>query len=115
MPILNYSKFIKLGTKEIGDGRDCFIVAEIGSNHNQNFSLACKLIDAAAQAGADAVKFQTFKAEQHYSTKSPSFSYLKNVNTHELIKSLELNRSWQEKLKQHAEDQGLIFFYCSYF
>jgi sialic acid synthase SpsE len=56
------------------------------------------------------VKFQTFRAIDHYSKRSPSFNYLGNVNTHDLIKSLELNRSWQKKLKLHAEAQGLIFF-----
>ena len=67
-------KFIKVDDCEIGDNKPCFIVAEIGSNHNQNFKLACKLIDQAAFAGVDAVKFQTFRASDHYSRKAPSFS-----------------------------------------
>ena len=56
------------------------------------------------------MKFQTFRASQHYSKKTPGFSYLKNTNTHELIRSLELDRSWQADLKRHAEEQGVVFF-----
>jgi sialic acid synthase SpsE len=68
------------------------------------------MIDAAADSGVDAVKFQTFRAENHYSRKSPGFGYLDNANTHELIRSLELDRTWQEKLQRHAEDRGVAFF-----
>ena len=48
----------------IGPGRKPYVVAEIGVNHNGRLDLALKLIDAAAKAGADAVKFQTFSAEK---------------------------------------------------
>jgi len=101
---------INIGHKTVGDGQPCFVVAEIGSNHNQDFDLARRTIDGAAKAGADAVKFQTFRADKHYSKHTPGFSYLQNVDTHALIKSLELDRSWQPSLKQHSEAQGLVFF-----
>jgi len=101
---------LEIGGRKIGDGQPCFVIAEIGSNHNQDFDLARKMIDAAAQSGVDAVKFQTFCATSHYSKKSPGFGYLNGVNTHELIRSLELDRSWQADLKQHAEECGVIFF-----
>ena len=94
----------------VGDGQPCFVVAEIGSNHNQDFDLARRLIDATAAAGVDAVKFQTFRAAEHYSKFAPGFSYLENVAPHALIQSLELDRSWQSPLKHHAEAQGLSFF-----
>lgn len=93
----------------IGDSQPCFVIAEIGSNHNHDFDLAKQLIDAAAEAGVDAVKFQTFHAESHYSKRSPGFSYLNNRNTYDLIKSLELDRSWHAPLKQYAESRSLIF------
>ena len=54
------TKSITIGTKTIGKGNPVFIIAEAGVNHNGNLSLAKKLIDAAVEAGADAVKFQTF-------------------------------------------------------
>lgn len=102
--------FLEIGDRKVGDGYPCFVIAEIGSNHNQDFDLARRMIDAAADAGVDAVKFQTFRASSHYSKKSPGFGYLDYVDTHELIRSLELDRSWQSDLKQHAEDRGVIFF-----
>jgi sialic acid synthase SpsE len=101
---------LDIGGRKIGDGLPCYVIAEIGSNHNQDYGLACKMIEAAAQAGVDAVKFQTFRASSHYSTKSPGFGYLNNTDTHALIRSLELDRSWQVKLKQHAEACGVAFF-----
>jgi sialic acid synthase SpsE len=104
------SAALKIGKRLVGDELPCFVIAEIGSNHNQDFSLAQRLIDAAAEAGADAVKFQTFRAADHYSRKAPGFSYLKGVDTFELIRSLELDRSWQARLKQHAEGLGMEFF-----
>jgi len=50
---------IRIGTREIGPGHPCFIVAEAGINHNGDVALAAELVDAAAEAGADAIKFQT--------------------------------------------------------
>ena len=93
----------------IGDGEPCFVIAEIGSNHNHDFDLAKQTIDAAAAARVDAVKFQTFRAASHYSKLAPGFSYLNDCNTFELIKALELDRSWHEPLKAYAESRGLVF------
>jgi len=94
----------------VGTGQPCYVIAEIGSNHNQDFGLACEMILAAAEAGADAVKFQTFKASEHYSRRTPKFNYLKDLDPHDLIQSLELDRSWQVDLKKYAESQGVAFF-----
>lgn len=96
--------------KKVGYKEPCYIIAEIGSNHNQDFNLACEHIEAAAESGADAVKFQTFNALNHYSKKTPGFSYLDNQDTHNLIKSLELNRSWQKDLMVKAKNCGVHFF-----
>ena len=51
---------IKTQFSTIGDKQECYIIAEIGSNHNGNFDLACEMIEKAAAAGVNAVKFQTF-------------------------------------------------------
>lgn len=104
------TRSIKIGHRTIGDGFPCFIVAEVGSNHNNDFDLGLRHIDAAAEAGVDAVKFQTFRADQHYSKRAPGFNYLGNTDIHALIKSIELDRSWHRPLKQHAEERGLEFF-----
>lgn len=101
---------MKIGKREVGDGQPCFVIAEIGSNHNQSLALAFEHIDAAADAGVDAVKFQTFRAAQHYSRLAPGFSYLDGRNTYALIESLELNREWHFALKARAESKGVEFF-----
>ena len=102
---------IKIQDKLVGENCPSFIIAEIGSNHNQDFALALKHIDKAAEAGVDAVKFQTFKADSHVSKFAEMPSYLKGYDSiHDLIKTLELNRDWQKPLKEYAEEKGLIFF-----
>ena len=53
------SKEFKIADRRVGEGHPCFIIAEAGSNHNRDLDTAFRLIDSAADAGADAVKFQT--------------------------------------------------------
>lgn len=95
------------------NNRRTYIIAEAGSNHNGDFSMAKSLIESAAEAGADAVKFQTFKAEDHYSKHTPQFSYLEGQSggksTYDLIKSLEINREWQASLMKYASSCGISF------
>ena len=103
-------KEFEIRNRPVGENHPSFVIAEIGSNHNQDYDLARRMIDAALGAGADAVKFQTFKAEKHVSSRALSPSYLKEKNIQALLRSLELNRDWQEGLRRHAEDAGGIFF-----
>jgi sialic acid synthase SpsE len=77
-----------------------YIIAEIGSNFNQNLNLAFKLIFEAKNAGADAVKFQLFSAKQMYPNDKKMFL---------LFKSIELNKNWIPKLKKYSESLGLDF------
>ena len=98
-----------VGSRIIGKNAPCFVIAEIGSNHNNNFDQAIELISAAAEAGVDAVKFQTFRASSHYSKKAQSFEYLNGVNTYDLIASLEIDRNWHKPLKEYSESIGLVF------
>ena len=58
------SPSIRIGARLVGEGQPVFVIAEAGVNHNGNLETALRLVDAAADAGADAVKFQTFKAEE---------------------------------------------------
>lgn len=104
------SKTIKIRNRLVGDGQPAFIIAEIGSNHNQDYDLARRMIDAALGAGADAVKFQTFKAERHVSKRAETPSFYVERNTQTLLRGLELNRDWQAGLQEHTEAQGGIFF-----
>ena len=55
---------VRIQGRAIGDDRPCFVIAEAGVNHNGSLELALRLVDVAADAGADAVKFQTFVAER---------------------------------------------------
>jgi len=102
-------KEMRIGKRLIGEGKPCFVIAEIGSNHNHDYDLALRMIDAAAEAGVDAVKFQTFKASSHYSKRTPRFGHFQNMDTFDLIHSLEINRDWHLPLKEHAESVGLEF------
>ena len=83
-----------------------FIIAEIGSNHNQDINTAKKLIDLAVKAGANAVKFQTFSANKLFSTKS---NIVNNVDALSLFKSLELDRNWHNDLFQYCGDNNIEF------
>ncbi len=88
---------IKTKFFEIGNNQPSYIIAEIGSNHNGNFDMACELIEKAKNAGVNAVKFQTFKAKDHYSKRTPKIDLYKE-GIYELIEKLEIDRSWHSKL-----------------
>jgi len=99
---------VHIENKIIGTGHPTYIIAEIGANHNGNISLAKKLIDKAAAACVDAVKFQTYKAEKLYSRHAPKFSK-DDMNPYDLIKANELPREWHNKLAQYAKQKKLQF------
>lgn len=103
-------KTIQIGNCVFGTDNSSFIIAEVGSNHNQDFDTALRLIDAAADAGVDAVKFQTFRAADHYSKKAPDFKYLEGQNTYDLIESLEIDRDWHGPLQEYSKKRGVEFF-----
>ena len=90
------------------------IVAEIGCNHNGDIALANRLMEEAAKAGADAVKFQTFAAEELVSTYAPKAEYQKAENAEEsqldMIRRLELTRDEFRQTKAYAEALGLEWF-----
>jgi sialic acid synthase SpsE len=102
----------RVGEHWVGDGGSCFVIAEAGANHNRDLGMACELIAVAAEAGADAVKFQTYSAETLYSKKTPRFTYLEGVtdkSTWDLIKGIELPREWQPRLAEEARRRGVHF------
>ena len=71
---------IKIENKKIGDDNPVYVVAEAGLNHNGDVNLAKQLIEKAAECGADAIKFQTFKTEEFLAANSQYFDNFKNVS-----------------------------------
>jgi sialic acid synthase SpsE len=102
------NKLIKTTYSAIGNTEPCYVIAEIGSNHNGDFDLACELIAKAADAKVNAVKFQTFKAANHYSKYTPHISLYKE-NIYDLIEKLEIDRSWHVKLKAECDKHKIDF------
>lgn len=107
---------MKIGNRRIGDGSPCYVIAEAGSNHNRDFGSALKLIDVAVEAGADAVKFQIFSADTIYSKKTPMASYLTkkklvegNETLYDIIKKLEIPRTWTPDLMKYCQEKGITF------
>jgi N,N'-diacetyllegionaminate synthase len=92
---------IKIGERWIGEGEPVFVVAEIGSNHNQTLGQARQLIEVAAAAGVDAVKFQLFKAENLYPNKEDAMF--------KIMKSIELPWEWLDELVEYAQSFNLMF------
>ncbi|MCX6579452.1 MAG: N-acetylneuraminate synthase family protein [Candidatus Aminicenantes bacterium] len=84
------------------------ITAEIGINHNGDLKLAEEMIDAAAQCGVDAVKFQAFNTEFMYSRLTPGFSHT-DKDVFAQMKALEINESWWQGLRERAKKRGLYF------
>ena len=90
------------------------IIAEAGVNHNGSIDTAKKMIDVAATAGADLVKFQTFKAETLVTQSADKAEYQKNLtdaseSQFEMIKKLELDRVAHEELIQHCKQKNIQF------
>ena len=91
-----------------------FIIAEAGDNHNGNLELAFQLVDKAAQAGADCVKFQTFVTEEVISKRAEKAEYQKestgaDESQYEMVKKLELTFDNFRQLQQYAKEKGLMF------
>ena len=101
---------IRLGGRTIGGGSGVFVIAEIGINHNGSVEEAVKLIDAAADCGADAVKFQSFRAEHLLVCTRDRYAQQSGEETaYDLLRRCELSFDEQEKLKGHADKRGIIF------
>lgn len=92
----------------------CLIIAEAGVNHNGDVNLALKLCDAAKEAGADVVKFQTWKTEEIITQNVAQAEYQKeNTGVHEsqfdMLKKLELTHEEFQKVKEHCDNIGIQF------
>jgi len=112
-------KPVEIGNRLVGEGEPCFIIAEAGVNHNGDIGLAHRLIDAAAEAGADAVKFQSFVTEEVVTPETPKASYQVETtgeqgSQYEMFKALELGAGQQKELKAHCDEIGILYLCTPY-
>ncbi|MFA4946823.1 MAG: N-acetylneuraminate synthase family protein [Candidatus Micrarchaeia archaeon] len=100
---------MKIAGKEYGPNRT-FVIAEAGSNHDGSYAKACALIDAASRAGADAVKFQTFRASHLYPENAGNAKYLgRKKGIYSIIKEMEMPYSWLPRLARYAAKRNILF------
>ncbi len=111
---MNFNKILKIQDKVISEKSPTFIIAEAGVNHGGDMHIAKKLIEIASNAGADAVKFQTFKSENLILKDVVKAPYQqKTTNTEEsqydMLKKLEVSREQNLDLKRYCEEKNIIF------
>jgi N,N'-diacetyllegionaminate synthase len=110
---------ITIGGRQVGGGAPCFIIAEAGVNHNGDAGLARQLVDAAADAGADAVKFQTFTADAVISHDAPKAEYQKRTtesgeSQYEMLRRLELSAESERQVADYSTRRGILFLSTPY-
>ncbi len=108
-------KALRLPDRSLGPGHPALLVAEVGINHNGDLDLARRCIDAAAEAGADAVKFQNYRTEDFVPDRSLTYSYVsagKPVveSQYEMFKRCELTREGLAELALHCAKRAVLFF-----
>src|SRR3954454_473012 len=101
---------VRIADREVDQHGPCFVIAEAGSNHDGRLSQALELIDIAAASGADAVKFQLFRAAELY---PPNCGVVDTPagprDFYELLSTLELPPEWLPQLKARADERGIMF------
>ncbi len=110
-----FASEIKIGNKQIGHGQPVFIVAEIGINHNGDMNLAKQMIDAAARAKVDSVKFQNYITEDFLSSDTTLEWEYENTNgtvresQYDMFKRCELSEANVQELKDYCDEVGIVF------
>lgn len=105
---------VSIGQWKIGPNQPCFVIAEAGVNHNGSREMALRLVDAAVQAKADAVKFQTFISEKVISAAAPKAAYQRETTGSgesqlEMVKKLEFPPHVFGEIQQYCKEAGILF------
>lgn len=105
---------IEIGRFLVGPGNPCFVIAEAGVNHNGDLDLGRELVQAAAKAGASAVKFQSFSAERLVTAAAPKAAYqVQRTDPAEsqqsMLKHLELGKREHQELMKECERNDILF------
>lgn len=110
---LSESPLLCVGTHSIGPDKRVFLIAEAGVNHNGDARTALRMVDAAADAGADAIKFQLFRAEslacQSASTAEYQQATTRQKTQREMLKSLELEDAAWEQIVRRCRERAILF------
>lgn len=111
---MNLESSFTINNRMIGDDCEPYVVAEAGVNHNGDIEIAKRLAREAKEAGADAIKFQTFQAETLATTYAETAAYQRQrtaeVSQREMLKRLELKRSQHIEIMQFCKSIGITFF-----
>jgi N,N'-diacetyllegionaminate synthase len=110
---VNRRENISIAGREVGRGRPCFIIAEVGVNHNGDYDTALKMVDVIAETSADCVKFQTFSADEFINDPNETYEYISQgkvvrESMLEMFRRLELKREAFAALFERARERGLI-------
>ena len=103
---------LSIGNRSVGPGHPCLVIAEAGVNHNGDLDRAHDLVEAAADSGADAVKFQTFRAAELVAEDADPAPYQQErgaSSQRSMLESLQLPSSAWSELADHAAQRGLLF------
>ena len=102
---------VRIGNRLLGDGQPCYVIAEIGNNHNGDFDRAIALVDAAVAAGADCAKFQMRKLDEVYraSSLSGKDDDLAVEYTLDLLRRFELTTEQQKKIADYCAAKGIQY------
>lgn len=106
---------IRIGDRLVGPNQPSFLIAEIGLNHNGSYELATASIEAAAKAGADAVKFQNYRTEDFLSDRTLTYTYVSEgrevtESQWDMFKRCEPKAEWLPRLMAFCQERGIVFF-----
>jgi N,N'-diacetyllegionaminate synthase len=110
---LAFQRVINIDGRTIGAGAPIFVIAEIGVNHNGDLDLARRLVRAARDAGADAVKFQSYRTEEFVGSRDLTHTYVSGgrqvvESQFDMFARLQMPDQWHEELFRHARELGVI-------